>query len=178
MWCFPLFDLSGVWDIRLVDFTIYKSISHLEEEWKTRFKLVNRWYRFPPDPTRLKIFITKKLTIEFNNSTPNVEFLGSDETDFTKPSSITPLLGFSLRNLKANMWHQSDHTVDIIKLNVIRVECNIVRWSFENGVESYIIHEFYPAVPLGFKILESPKNVMYLPVNTKHHNNTSCPRKQ
>lgn len=52
--------------------------------------------------------------------------------------------------------------MDIIKFNSLRVECNIIRGFYLNGVEEHIIHEFYSAEPPSNKIVELPGNVIYL----------------
>lgn len=89
--------------------------------------------------------------------------------DFSKPGSIGALLGFKPRVLLANLRHESDSQINIIKLNCINIECNIVTNSFDNGKPVHILHMFYPTVPPGFRIVENPKP-NYLPVNTKYIN--------
>ncbi|CAB0006610.1 unnamed protein product [Nesidiocoris tenuis] len=104
---------------------------------------------------------------------------GSDTIDFTHPQSIGRLLGFSPTLLKPNVDNYSDVPVNINKVDIIRIYCNIARGAFYNGVEDHIIHEFYPAVMPGFKIIEIPKNVIYLPINTRTiHNITVSLRDQ
>lgn len=58
-----------------------------------------------------------------------------------------------------------------MKVNAIKILCNIVTGTYDNGQLSHIIHEFFPTVPAGFKIVESPQSVIYLPINTKLINN-------
>lgn len=106
-----------------------------------------------------------------NNVTLRSEIFSSREIDFVRPGSIGPLLGFNPRVLSANKWHISDNQVSIIRVNVIRVTCNIARGAYKDGVEGHTLHEFYPRVPPGFKVVEAPKNVIYLPVNTKRVHN-------
>lgn len=56
-------------------------------------------------------------------------------------------------------------------METVRIVCNITSGSFTNGYEDHIIHEFYPTVPPGYKIVEIPANVIYLPVNTTRIHN-------
>lgn len=63
---------------------------------------------------------------------------------------------------------------DIIKIadqDVVRVECNLASGSYVNGENSHTIHEFATyKVGVGHKIIERPKNLIYLPVTTKRLN--------
>ncbi|KAL4123169.1 hypothetical protein QTP88_015392 [Uroleucon formosanum] len=71
--------------------------------------------------------------------------------------SIAPLLGFDKRTLARDRRHESDRVVKIMNVNTIKVECNLALGSFDNGLQSHTIHEFYPVVPPGYKIVEIPK---------------------
>jgi hypothetical protein len=115
--------------------------------------------------SRAKIPLDFKL--KANNNTLHSELFSSRPVDFTRPNSIAELLGFDERVLKPNRWHISERSVNIIRVNSIRVVCSIVQGSFDNGSESHIIHEFQLAVDPGYKIIETPANVIYLPVNTR-----------
>lgn len=63
---------------------------------------------------------------------------------------------------------------DIIKISsqdVVRVQCNITSGSFVNGKTSHTIYEFATnKVDVGYKIIEQPKNLIYLPVIQKRLN--------
>lgn len=109
----------------------------------------------------------KNISITANNNTLKCIIKCSDDIDFTREDSIGRLLGFKPRKLIALQSHESDFPVDIFSVNTICVECNIVGGSYINGSQAHIIHEFFPAVPAGFKIVETPSNVVYLPINTR-----------
>lgn len=87
--------------------------------------------------------------------------------DFSKPDSIAPLLGFENITLAPNIRHESKLPVNILKVNTIRVECNITTGAYNNNKLVHTIHEFFPMVPPGVKIVEIPQNVIYLPLNTR-----------
>lgn len=87
--------------------------------------------------------------------------------DFTLPNTIGPLLGFSSKILQGNEKHYSDLPVRITKVTSILVDCNLVTGSYLNGVSGHILHQFAATTPPGYKIVEVPANVIYLPVNTK-----------
>lgn len=86
--------------------------------------------------------------------------------DFSKENTIGSLFGFSAtqRLEQPNQWYKSNSTVNIIKINIIRIECSVTSGAYTNGTLSHVIHEFFPRVPPGYKISESPTNVIYLPV--------------
>ena len=66
-----------------------------------------------------------------------------------------------------NNKHYSDLPVRITKVTSILVDCNLVTGSYLNGVSGHILHQFAATTPPGYKIVEVPANVIYLPVNTK-----------
>lgn len=52
-------------------------------------------------------------------------------------------------------------------MNAIRVECNLTSGAYINNRLIHTIHEFFPTVSPGYKIVEVPKNVIYLPVTVE-----------
>lgn len=109
----------------------------------------------------------KLISIKANNNTLKCRIKCSEDIDFTKKDSIGHLLGFKPRKLAAFGYHVSDFPVDIFSVNTICIECNIVGGSYINDRQAHVIHEFFPTVPAGFKIVETPSNVVYLPINTR-----------
>lgn len=105
------------------------------------------------------------LSLKANNNTLQTSIKCNKAIDFTQENSIGPLLGFDRKILAANITHISDHPVNILKINTLCIECNITKGSFKNGEPCHIIHHFFPNVPPGFKIIEAPENVIYLPIN-------------
>lgn len=111
------------------------------------------------------------LNIDFslvaNNSTLRSEIICSEQIDFQRAGTVGDLLGFDRKILKANQKHTSTKPVEILKVNSLRVECNITTGAYINGQKAHTIYQFFPAVPPGFKIIQVPSNVIYLPVNGK-----------
>lgn len=107
------------------------------------------------------------LTLDGNTSTLKCELKCTHTVDFTKENSLGNLLGFKNMILEANKKHVSPTPVNILKVNVIKVECNIVTGAYHNDKRVHTIHEFSPSVPAGFKIIEIPQNVIYMPINTR-----------
>jgi hypothetical protein len=108
------------------------------------------------------------LDLNPNRNTLHTELKCTKSVDFTKEDSIGPLLGFKKKQkLSPNKLHISDETVNIMEVNSICVECNLTDGSYRNGNKSHIIHQFFPQVPPGYKIVESPTNVIYLPITAQ-----------
>lgn len=108
------------------------------------------------------------LVLKFNRNTLKSEIKCTEDIDFTRKNSIGSLLGFNNKLLSANKHYISDHPVDIIKVNAICIECNLVFNSYNNGKPDHILHMFYPTTASGYKIVEKPLNVIYLPINTRY----------
>lgn len=102
-----------------------------------------------------------------NNNTLRCMISSNEKIFFNRKRTIGALLGYSNRELEANVLHISDSNVRIIKVNTIRIECNIVTGSYINNAHAHTIHEFSTVVGPGYKIVEVPRNVIYLPVNVK-----------
>jgi hypothetical protein len=87
-----------------------------------------------------------------------------DKIDFTVPNNISKLLGFEHLEYNANTVHESLNIVHIMKVNSIKIECNIISGSFNNGEPDRTIHEFSPAVAPGYKICEVPVHSVFYPL--------------
>lgn len=112
--------------------------------------------------------LDKIFSLKANNNTLRCEIKSSKlDVDFTRDNSINRILGFSKRLLASGVKHESDCPVDIVKVQIVRVRCNIVHGSFcEEGTESHILFEFPISVDPGFALNIEPRNIIYLPVNT------------
>lgn len=108
-----------------------------------------------------------EFTLKINNNTLRSEIKCSRTIDFAKTNSIGSLLGFSERILDANVLHISDKPINILKVNAVNIECNITTGAYINNKQVHTIHQFFPKVAAGYKIVEVPKNVIYLPVIVK-----------
>lgn len=101
-----------------------------------------------------------------DNNTLKCTMFCSETVDFTMPNNIGQLMGFKNRKYDANVNHESDALVNISKTNCIYIESNLVMGSFNNGKQCHTIHEFYPNVPPGYKIIEIPTHLVFYPLNS------------
>jgi hypothetical protein len=69
--------------------------------------------------------------LQANFNTLKSEIKCSKTIDFSKPNSIGQLFGFERRKLIRNKLHLDlDFPVDIMHVNMIRIECNIATNSY------------------------------------------------
>lgn len=114
--------------------------------------------------SKLESVESSDLFMRVNKNTLKCEIQSNFLIDFTQSNSIGSLLGFSSRILEPSKLHESDTRIEINRINTIRVECSIITNSYFNNESVHTLHEFYPKVEAGYKIVESPLNVIYLPV--------------
>lgn len=87
-------------------------------------------------------------------------------------NSVAKVFGFDgSQVLNANIFTVAQSTVNIMPVNVVKFECNIISGAYSNGNPVRTIHEFYPTVATGYKIVEVPHNVIYLPITTRSISN-------
>jgi len=115
-----------------------------------------------------RMLTNTEITFELkaNNNTLKCEMKCNNIVDFSTDNSIGPLLGYRTDKLyDADVQHESDSLVNMTKINCIYVESNLVTGSFNNGKPCHILHEFYPNVPPGYKIIEIPKHLVSYSLN-------------
>ena len=168
----------------LADFETFMSIPNIEEG-RNKIYIRDKVLTIPEgtyDITDLEKYIKKQINVIFknenvtfalkaNSNTLKCHIFCSEPLNFIKNDSIGKLLGFKNKIINANSWVESDEVVNITKVNAICVDCNICVGSFSNRKPVHIIHQFFPAVAPGYKIVESPLPILYFPVSVKAINN-------
>ena len=87
------------------------------------------------------------------------------EVDFRKDKSINNLLGFDSK-LYTSGFYQSENMVNILTINSILVNIDIISGSYVNGSTQPTIYSFFPDVSPGYKLIENPHNLLYLPITS------------
>ena len=54
--------------------------------------------------------------------------------------------------------------MNVLSINSIRVTSDVITSSYTNGGTENIIYSFFPSVGPGYKIVQEPLNLIYLPV--------------
>lgn len=185
---FPPVQLSsdGEYELGLINFESYNSMPNVDETCNKFHFDKDKLIVIPTGTYEIKDIYTyitdelKKLQpssstssppyhlqLTVNNNTLKTYIRANFEIDFTRSNSIGQLLGFGSKILTRSVPYVSDEVVDIYKVNSIRIECNIVTGSYIDGEPSHTIYEFFPDVPAGYKMVETPNPVIYLPVTTR-----------
>lgn len=117
---------------------------------------------------------SKKITYEdftfqlnVNSNTLKCEIESSVYIDFRDTNSLGKVLGFNQKLLEPYKKHISDNSINISGVNTIYVHCNITTGSYIDDTQGHAIYQFSLNVPPGYKILEHPSNVIYLPINCR-----------
>ena len=85
------------------------------------------------------------------------------QVDFNHQNSLARVLGFTGAKYEEG-FHESENVVDILRINSILVNIDIISGSYVNGATKSTIYSFFPNVSPGYKIIESPVNLTYLPI--------------
>ena len=128
---------------------INNAIQH-EMEKRTHYDEINEDYyiNIAPNTNTLKsvLILEKGYQVDFNHENSLAKVLGFTGTKYTE--------GF----------HESENVVDILRINSILVNIDIISGSYVNGTTKSTIYSFFPDVSPGYKIIESPVNLVYLPI--------------
>ena len=99
-----------------------------------------------------------------SNTLKSVLILEKDyQVDFNNQNSLAKVLGFTGTKYTEG-FHESENVVNILRINSILVNIDIIARSYVNGTTKNTIYSFFPKVSPGYKIIESPVNLVYLPI--------------
>ena len=106
------------------------------------------------------------ITISANSDTlKSVLILEKDyQVDFNHRDSLAKVLGFTGAKYTGG-FHESENVVNILIINSILVNIDIISGSYVDGTTKNTIYSFFPKVSPGYKIIETPINLVYLPIS-------------
>lgn len=163
--------------IGLTHFQVYNSIPNIDksncnfkylqdENWKN-VDIPEGTYELEDIEKYLQDIIGESsLNITPNPNTLKCSFYCVHDVDFSTPNSIGQLFGMPKTVIKSKTLLLSKDLVKISNINSIQIEVNLVNGSYINGVPSNCVYKCFITTPPGFRIVECPTNVIYLPVNT------------
>ena len=92
-----------------------------------------------------------------------LEIQGDFQVDFRARNSISSVLGFRNQVYEDGI-HESDSVGNILSINSILVNVDVIDGPYVNGKTQNTIYSFFPTVSPAYKIVENPRNLVYLPV--------------
>ena len=181
-------DTKKVYEIALVNLETYYSFpniddsnnifvySHDQGQTWTKIKIptgsyeigdLNRTIRFEMEKMRHYDEVNQESYIKIAaNSNTLKSILIIDKgysVDFNQQNNLSKVLGFTGKKYIEG-FHESEKPVNILSINSIFVNIDIIDGSYVNGKTKNTIYSFFPNVAPGFKIIESPVNLVYLPI--------------
>ena len=97
-----------------------------------------------------------------SNTLKSVLILEKDyKVDFNHLNSIAKVLEFTSAKYTRG-FHESENVVNILSINSILINIDIISGSYFNGMTKNTIYSFFLKVSPGYKIIESPVNLVYL----------------
>ena len=85
------------------------------------------------------------------------------QVDFNQQNALSKVLGLTGTKYGEG-FHESENVVNILTINSILVNIDMISGSYVNGATKNTIYSFFPKVSPGYKIIESPVNLVYLPL--------------
>ena len=85
------------------------------------------------------------------------------EVDFRQYNSVNSLLGFDSK-LYTSGFNEYENMVNILTINNILVNIDIISGSYVNVSIQPTIYSFFQDVSPGYKIIENPSHLIYLPI--------------
>ena len=107
------------------------------------------------------------IAISANTNTLKSEMIlkNNYKVDFRQYKSINSLLWFH-STLYTSGFIESENMVNIITINSILDNIDIISGSYVNGSTKPTIYLFFSDVSPGYKIIENPHNLLYLPITS------------
>ena len=99
-----------------------------------------------------------------SNTLKSVLILEKDyQVDFNHQNSLSKVFGFTGATYTEG-FHESENAVNILSINSILVNIDIIAGSYVDGTTKNTIYSFFPKVSPRYKIIETPVNLVFLPI--------------
>ena len=171
-------DRDKVYEIALVNLETYYSFPNIDESngnsW-VKIKIPEGSYEIDDINNTIQHEMKKRGHYDeineeyYINIAPNTNTLKSVlilekdyQVDFNHQNSISKIFGFTGAKYTEG-FHESEN-VDILRINSILVNIDIISGSYVDGTTKSTVYSFFPKVSPGYKIIESPVNLVYLPI--------------
>lgn len=176
----PIYLDDGEYEIGLANFDTFNNIPNIDEKNNVLVWGKNNEFRYEIPVGAYEISDIIKIIeremfqiaitttqITPDERTSKVTIKSTEWINFEVDHSIGSLFGFTKIKLEPNIIHSSVYSINILKVNTICIDANIAIGSFLNGNPVHIIHQFFPQVPNGYKIVEQPLTILYYPITIK-----------
>lgn len=171
----------------LLDFTSYNSIPNIINGENSDFiytaygathtiSLPTSMYEIEDILKYLKLELRRfkvSLTYEINEASATVQISFNIDVTWIG-GTLLNVIGFKFTDNETqkiflkNYLYDSEHIAKITNIDIIRIECDIVSDAYINGKSCHTIHQFsHCKVPPGYKFIEVPQHIVYLPVKEK-----------
>ena len=172
-------DRNKVYEIALVNLETYYSFPNIDDSnnvfvyshdqgvtW-TKIKIPTGSYEMEKAGHYDEVNNDPYISISANSNTlKSILIIGQGyQVDFNQQNNLSKVLGFTGKKYHEG-FHESEKSVNILSINSILVNIDIIEGSNVNGKTKNTIYCFFPDVSPGFKIIESPVNLVYLPLLT------------
>ena len=112
----------------------------------------------------IRLMKTTILIFPQTNTLKSVLIMEKDyQVDFNHQNSLAKVLGFTGAKYTKG-FHESKNVVNILSINSILVNIDIISGSYINGTTKNTIYSYFLKVSPGYKIIETPVNLVYLPI--------------
>lgn len=193
-----ILDAYSKYSCGLLDFTSYNSIPNISDKKQNntfQFKkkkskssndgVVDGTITFPTGAYEIEDILkylkqqlaSHKVNLEFAISvaTSRVQIIFDVDVEWIS-GLVLNIIGFKQQQqthiFKAKTSYWSNDIVKITDIDIIRIECDIVSGSYINGKECHTIHQFsHCKTAPGFKFIEIPQHIIYLPMEKKQLRN-------
>jgi len=102
-----------------------------------------------------------KISANTNPLKSVMKIQGDFQVDFRARNSFSSVLGFWNQVYKEGI-HESQNVVNIYSTNSILMNVDVIGGSYVIGRTQNTIYSFFPNVSPGYKVVENPRNLVYL----------------